>query len=188
MVCILVCGAIINNNKILYIYKRCKNQELQVSSFSHITYQHQSSSKCFLRKPFLKATPHNLIFTPVSTNIQLVWEGPSCLKYTYTTIYIYTYDNICMYTYTASISPNPLSFNVHFPVSIVAFQCHTLKLQDRIHLNIAVAGPTSTLAEETNHSVACGPICFPYVVHGNKKLKAAGQPLVLPPWVSASSG
>ena len=109
----------------------------------------------------------------------------------YNNIYIYThmtYDHICMYIYTVSISPNPLSLNVHFPVSIVAFQCHALKLQDRIHLNIAVAGPTSTLAEETNHSVACGPICFPYVVHGNKKLKAAGQPLVLPPWVSASSG
>ena len=78
-----------------------------------------------------------------------------------------------MYIYTVSISPNPLSFNVHFPVSIVAFQCHTLKLQDRIHLNIAVAGPTSTLAEETNHSVACGPICFPYVVHGNKKTQGS---------------
>ena len=124
MVCILVCGAIINNNKILYIYKKCKNQELQViqvSSFSHITYQHQSSSKCFLRKPFLKATPHNLIFTPVSTNIQLVWEGPSCLKYTYTTIYIYIYTHmiiyVCIYTlYLFHPTPWVSMFISQFPL------------------------------------------------------------------------
>lgn len=96
-------------------------------------------------------------FTPISTNTQLVWEGPSCLKCTYTKIYIlYTHMIIYVCIYTLYLfHPTPLSFNFHFPVSIVAFQCHTLKLQDRIHLNIAVAGPTSTLALR-----GCGLICF----------------------------
>ena len=125
MVCILVCGAIINNNKILYIYKRCKNQEIQVSSFSHIRFQHQSSCKCFLRKPFLKATPHNLISHHFQHIYRLVWEGPSCLKHTYTKkhthIYIYThdiYDHICIYIHCIYFT-QPLGFQFSFP----SFHC-----------------------------------------------------------------
>lgn len=132
------------------------------SSFSHIRFQHQSSSKCFLRKPFLKATPHNLISHHFQHIYRLVWEGPSCLKHTYTKKHTHIYIHmtymiiyVYIYIYTVSISPNPLGFNFHFPVSIVAFQCHTLKLQDRIHLNIAVAGPASALALR-----GCGLICF----------------------------
>lgn len=64
---------------------------------------------------------------------------------TYMIIYVYIH---CIYF------TQPLEFQFSFPVSIVAFQCHALKLQDRIHLNIAVAGPTSTLALR-----GCGPIC-----------------------------